>query len=87
MGPSGSTQIIDEPMAVLQEVQNHFQRWTAKRQVQPLSGRWVEVYSPVQSIEPSWYSGLMTCPTLREVQQAISKGPVGRAGGPTQYNK
>jgi hypothetical protein len=51
--------------------------------VQPLAGRWIEVYKPCQTIDPQWYNGLMLPPTQVEVQQAISQGPTGKAGGPT----
>ena len=36
--PGSGLQVIDEPAAVLAEVRRYFQQWTAKRQVQPLSG-------------------------------------------------
>ena len=75
--------MIDDPATVLSEVQNHFHQWTSKHQVQPLAGCWIEVYRPSQTIDPQWYNGLMSPPTQVEVQQAISQGPVGKAGGPT----
>ena len=81
--PGGSVQILDEPATIMQEVHNHFQQWTSKQNVQPLSGLWCEVYQPMPSIDPSWYSGLMNAPTLQEVLQAITNGPTGKAGGPS----
>ena len=76
--------MIDEPAEVLTEVQSHFQQWTSKRQVQPLSGCWVEIYKPAERIDPLWYAGLMDPPTSLEMQQAIQNGPTGKAGGPTR---
>ena len=81
--PGGGVQIIDEPAVVLQEVGRHFQQWTAKRQVQPLFGRWIDVYQPATSIDPGWYAGLMDPPSAQEVQHAVCQGPTGKAGGPT----
>ena len=81
--PGGGFQVIDEPTAVLSEIQGHFQQWTSKRQVQPLAGRWIEIYRPSQTIDPHWYDGLMFPPTQGEIQLAISQGPTGKAGGPT----
>ena len=57
--PGGGFQVIDEPAAVLSEVRDHFQQWTSKHQVQPLSGRWIDVYKPMEVIDPQWYNGLM----------------------------
>lgn len=48
----GSVQIIDEPAVVMQEVHNHFQQWTSKWEVQPLSGIWTDIYQPMISIDP-----------------------------------
>jgi ribonuclease HI len=79
----GGVQIIDEPAAVLQEVGRHFQQWTAKHQVQPLFGRWIDIYQPSTSINPGWYAGLMDPPSAQEVQHAVCQGPTGKAGGPT----
>jgi len=82
--PAGKLHVIDEPAKVLTEVQSHFQQWTSKRQVQPLSGRWVEIYKPAERINPLWYAGLMDSPTSLEIQQAIQNGPTGKADGPTR---
>ena len=75
--------MIDEPAAVLAEVQGHFQCWTSKCQVQPLTGLWADIYKPAERIDPLWYSGLMDPPTSLEVQKAICDGPTGKADGPT----
>ena len=45
------------------------------------------MYKPVALIDPLWYSGLMDPPTLLEVQQAVSNGPTGKAGGPSHTTK
>ena len=79
--PDGGIRVIDEPVAVLGEVQNHFRQWTAKWQVQPLTGWWADMYQPVSSINPSWYSGLMDPPSASEVQQAIVRGLQGKLVG------
>ena len=78
-------QLITEPNAIKQHIQNHFENWTAYRSINHnhYQNFWQQHYQPQPHINPNWYNSLTETITTEEVLNTIVQLPNGKACGPT----
>src|SRR6185295_11181467 len=77
-------QLITEPNAIKQHIQNHFENWTAYRSINYnyYQNFWQQHYQPQPHINLNWYNSLTETITTEEVLNTIVQLPNGKACGP-----
>jgi len=83
---SPHTQIITDPEHIKQHVKEHFQNWTAKRNIKNLSDfpNWTSEYEPIPQIQTSWYDPIIKPFTMDEISKVINSRHNNSAPGPSQ---
>ena len=77
--------IITEPSTIKTHIQNHFDEWTAPRQINEhlFNSYWANEYLPKQNIDSSWYSEALHSFTIEEILDTLSQLPNNKACGPS----
>ena len=82
--PSGSKELVSDPTIIKKIVNKHFQTFALPNTpATPMSERWKSQYSPLDSIDNSWYDDLMKSPSFDEWIAVVLKLPNEKAAGPT----
>jgi exonuclease III len=80
-----STTLLTEPDEIKAAVNQHFQSAASipADVLPPMSSKWEDIYSPIWSISPTIYDGLLDPITDDEWMVAINSLPLKKASGPT----
>src|SRR5215216_1908737 len=80
--PSGSKELVSDPIRIKTLVNNHFQNYTIPTTpATSLSDRWLSQYAPKEFVNSSWYDHLMDPPSFEEWTAVIAKLPNEKAAG------
>ena len=77
--------IITDPIAIKSHIQQHFDNWTAPRQINSeiYNSQWHTEYNPKTNINSSWYSHTLSNFTEDEIISTINQLPNNKACGPS----
>ena len=80
-----TNQVITDPTLIKQHISHHFEQWTHHQPYNQtiFDQYWSQEYTPISTINPSWYNSILQPITLEEVQNTISQLPNNKACGPS----